>query len=75
MAAGPPGARLADISDIGSAGLERLAMIILAVLIAGPPLVIGAVFLLLHALLPGHGKRGAVLYFVTSIVTLTGVMV
>jgi hypothetical protein len=64
------------MSDIGpTSAMEVLMVGILAVLIAGPPLVVGLVCLVLHFLLPGHGRRWTVLYFVASVVAETGVMV
>jgi hypothetical protein len=63
------------MSDIGPIpALEKLMIATFVVILLGPPLILGVIFLLLHIFLPGHGRRWTVLYFVTSVAAVIGTL-
>jgi hypothetical protein len=61
------------MSDIGPfPGLDRVVMVFFGLLLVGPPVVLGTIFLVLHIFRPGRGSRWTALYFATSVTAVFG---
>lgn len=63
------------MSDIGFPGLERLLLVIFALVILVPPLLWGALLLLVRRWSSLSTRSATILYFVLGIVSVTGLLV